>query len=177
MAEFTEDNIAWPVMVKLAACIEEALEKRGLPGVCRSIPVPGPLAVMEACGQCSGENGCGGQAWVRLVNEFPYTTFPNPDQTGGTCGMNRAMVLEVGIARCLHVGKRSAIGGFEPPSVADLIADTRLQMADKAAMADAIACCVGADNDLYDPDYVLGQYQAMQTPGDCGGGYWLVTIG
>jgi len=174
---FQEDTVAWPIMVKLAACIEEALAERDLPGVCRSIPVPGPLAVIEACGQCDGPNGCGGQAWVRLVNEFPYSAFPNPDQTGGTCGMNRAIVLEVGIARCLHVGKTNGVGGFTPPPVAEVIGDVRLQMADKAAMAWAIQCCVGAEDDFSDPSYVLGQYQAMQTPGDCGGGYWTVTIG
>lgn len=175
MATFQEDPVVWPTMVKLVACIESVLADRGLPKLCRATVVPGPQAVIESCnGNCSGE--CGGQAWVRLTGEFPYTSFPTQDTTAARCGTNRAFVLEVGIARCLPTGKSNAIAGFTPPSVQELVDATRLQMADKVAMTVAIECCM-AESDEFDLDYVLGQYQPMQIPGDCGGGVWTVTIG
>jgi hypothetical protein len=178
MPDFTEDELAWPVMVRLVACLEETLLARGLPGVCRATVVPGPQAVIEACGGGNGCNGtCGGQAWVRFNGEFPYTSFPTQDTTAAICATQRAFTLEVGIARCLPVGSANAIGGFTPPTVQELVDATRLQMADKAAMALAIECCMDVANDQFGLDYVLGQYQPMQIAGDCGGGTWLVTIG
>lgn len=173
--DFIEDELAWPVMIRLTACLEEALEKRGLPKLCRNTVVPGPQAIIEACGngKCTGE--CGGQGWVRFVGEFPYSTFPTQDTTAARCETNRAFQLEIGVARCLPVGRANAISGITPPSVQELVDATRLQMADKAAMAMAVQCCLGAFDDQF--DYVLGQYQPMQIPGDCGGGVWTVTIG
>lgn len=176
MPEFTEDSLAWPIMVKLVACLESTLVERGLPGVCRATVVPGPLAVIEACGNGNCDGTCGGQAWVRFNLEFPYTQFPTQDTLAARCGTSRAFQLEVGIARCLPVGKANAIGGFTPPTVQQMVDATRLQMADKAAMVAAIECCL-ADADDFGLDYVLGQYQPMQVQGDCGGGTWLVTIG
>jgi hypothetical protein len=58
-----------------------------------------------------------------------------------------------------------------------LLDAARLQMADKAAMVEAIQCCLTESDEFSDLDYVLGQYQPMEVPGDCGGGVWLVTIG
>lgn len=168
---YREDDVAWPTMVKLAACIEEELRESGLPGVCVSLPVPGPGAIMERCGQCADGGTCQGQAWVRFVNEYPSTEFPSPDQTG-KCEGPMAYTLEVGIARCLPVGTSSAINGYTPPSNESVVLATRTQMADKAAMKRAIRCCV---KDL-DVSYVLGQNTPMQTTGDCGGSVWNVTL-
>lgn len=167
---FVEDVVAWSTMVRLAACVEQELAKSGLPGVCSSIPVPGPLAIMERCGNC-GSGNCHGQAWVRFINEYPSKIFPSPDQDGN-CEGPMAYTLEVGVARCLPVGKTNTIGGFTPPSNEEQILATRLQMADKAAMRRAIKCCV---KDL-DVSYVLGTNTPMQTTGDCGGSVWTVTI-
>lgn len=179
MNDFQEDELAWPVMIRLAACLETTLKARGLPSVCRNSIVPGPQAIIESCsnGTCGGSD-CGGQAWVRFVGEFPYTTFPTQDTTAARCNTARAFTLEVGIARCLPSGKANAVGGFTPPTVQELVNATRLQMADKAAMVAAIQCCLGNDSDEFgELDYVLGQYQPMQIPGDCGGGVWNVVIG
>lgn len=177
MPPFIEDEIAYPTMLRLVACVESVLAERGLPALCRNTVVPGPQAVIEACSgnNCTGE--CGGQGWVRFSTEFPYTTFPTQDTASARCNTSRAFQLEVGIARCLPVGKANAIGGFTPPTVQQLVDATRLQMADKAAMAYAIQCCMNWAEDEFGLDHVLGQYQPMQVSGDCGGGTWLVTIG
>lgn len=171
MPDFIEDDIAWPTMVALAGCLCTTLEKHGLPGTCQCSVVPGPAAIMERCGACSTSD-CGGQAWVRFVNEFPSTRFPQPDTTGANCNSPMAYVLEVGVARCQPVGKANGISGYTPPSIEALVTATRLQMADKRAIRAAIQCCLD-DGDL---TYTLGQYQTLPTGGDCGGGMWTVTI-
>jgi len=177
MSEYVEDRDAWPTMVSLAACVQQALEDRMLPGVCRCAPVPGPLAIMDSCGSCSdtalpGRKACGGQGWVRLQTEFPSSNFPQPDTSGASCQSPVASTFEVGIARCLPVGKGNAITGITVPTTEELVEATRLQMADKAAIKAAINCCL-TDLDL---TYTIGQYQPLQITGDCGGGFWLVTV-
>lgn len=175
MDEWVEDLTAWPTMVRLAGCVCTVLADRNLPGTCKCTVVPGPMAVMDSCGSCSKTGkGCGGQAWVRLSSEFPSSQFPNPDQEGSSCNSPTAYVLEVGIARCLPQGKANAITGFVGPTVEDLVEATRLQMADKAAMKAAIQCCM--NDSEHEMTYSLGAYQPMQATGDCGGGYWLVTV-
>lgn len=175
MPAFVEDPIAWPTMVKLAACLCTTLEDRGLPGTCQCTPVPGPLAVMESCGKCkgTGSEACGGQGWVRFVNEFPSRQFPQPDSTSANCDTPLAYVLEVGVARCLPTGNSNSISGYTGPTMEQLMDATRLQLADKAAMVAAIKCCLAGEDDI---SYVLGQYQTIQTAADCGGGMWTVTI-
>lgn len=169
---YREDQTAWPTMVQLAACLDLEVRDRDLPTLCRSIPVPGPTAVLDACGSCT-DGSCGGQGWVRLVNEFPSSTFPQIDTTGATCDKPTAYVLEVGISRCIHVGTTSNINGYTPPSIDDLIEDTRIQMADKAAILAAIKCCMGGDVDM---TYSVGSYTPLTLTGDCGGGFWQVTV-
>lgn len=177
MDPYTEDLIAWPIMVKLAGCVCTTLADRKLPGTCRCSVVPGPMAVMDQCGACSktGGDSCGGQAWVRLVNEYPSSTFPSADQTESNCDSPTAYQLEVGIARCLPIGTGNSISGYKAPTTEQLLDATRLQMADKAAMKAAIKCCLASD-DEDDLTYILGTYQPMQVTGDCGGGFWTVTV-
>lgn len=173
---YVEDDIAWPTMVKLAGCLCTTLAERDLPGLCQCAVVPGPMAVLESCGACakSGGDKCGGQGWVRLTNEFPSSDFPTADQSGSNCNTPSAYTLEVGVARCLPSGSANSISGYTAPSLEALTEATRLQMADKAAMKAAIRCCL--DDDDFDFSYTLGQYQPMQASGDCGGGFWTVTI-
>lgn len=172
MAEFVEDFIAWPAMVKLAGCLCTTLAQRGLPELCRCSPVPGGQAILELCGSCNGEKGCGGMGWVRMVNEFPSREFPSPD-TQGLCNAPRAYMLEVGIVRCQPTGTGNSIIGYQPPTLEQMVDATRLQMADKSAIVAAIQCCLNdADDEV---SYSLGQYTTLTT-GDCGGGMWTVTL-
>lgn len=175
MPPFIEDPVAWPTMVKLAACLCTTLEARGLPGTCQCTVVPGPMAVLEACGSCSsGSTPCGGQGWVRFVNEFPSRTFPQPDLTGGTCDTPMAYTLEVGVSRCFPSGNANSISGYTAPTMEQMVTATRLQMADKAAMLAAIKCCLLDDDE--DLTYAIGNYTTIQAAADCGGGMWTVTI-
>lgn len=172
---YTEDVTAWPTMVKLAGCLCSTLAERGLPELCICAPVPGPMAVMDQCSAC-GKLGqkCGGQGWVRLVNEFPSSTFPSADQQEATCSTATAYILEVGVSRCVPTGTANGISGYTAPTLEQLVEATRIQMADKAAIRAAIRCCM--DDEDFDYTYVLGTYQPMQVTGDCGGGFWTVTI-
>ena len=172
LVPYIEDDTAWPTMVTLAACLEAELRKSGLPPLCVCAPVPGPIAVMDRCGQCADTEGCGGQGWVRFVTEFPSKLFPQPDEGSGSCDSPMAYTLEVGIARCQPVGTTSAIGGFAAPTTEELVLATRQQMADLAAIKRAVNCCVST----LDVSYLLGAAIPMQATGDCGGIVWNVTI-
>jgi hypothetical protein len=161
----------WARMQSLVAVLPDVLVKCGLPGVCRVGVVPGVTAVLEACGNCAS-GGCTGQAWVRLITEYPSSQFPAPDTTAQNCDSDVAFQIEVGIARCLPSGTASQLGGFIPPTVEELNAATKLQMDDKDAMRSAILR-VAEDADVA---YVLGSYQTIATQADCGGGVWTVTF-
>ena len=172
---YTEDKTAWPTMVKLAGCLCTTLAERGLPTPCVCTPVPGPLAVMDQCNSCGkNKSDCGGQAWVRLTSEYPSSVFPGADTDQASCGAPDAYVLEVGVARCQPTGSANGINGYTAPTMEQLVDATRLQMADKAAIRAAIKCCM--DDEDSDYTYVLGTYQPIQVAGDCGGGFWTVTI-
>jgi hypothetical protein len=168
---YVEDETIYPFMLDLVSCVVTELEERQLPGLCRAGLVPGQSAVLDACSGCA-TGKCQGQMWVRLVNEFPSSVFPAPDQSGATCDAPMAYTVEVGIARCLPVGATSGINGYIPPSMEEQLEATRLQLADKAAMKKAITCCA----DKVERSLVVNGYQAIQATGDCGGGVWTLTI-
>lgn len=164
MAEFIEDAVVYPAIVRLSACLCLEIEASGLPVPCSCGPMIGSL-VLDYCGSCE-DGKCGGQAWVRLVNAFPSTAFPSPDQELSNCYSPLAFQLEVGIVRCKPVGKTSGVRGYTPPTMEQNVEALRLQMADMAAMRRAVACCFGEA----DQDYVLGTYENLSIDGDCLGG-------
>lgn len=171
---YVEDDIAYPTMIELAACLCTTIEARGLPMPCQCSVVPGPQAILDSCSGCDNSGGCGGQAWVRLVTEYPSKVFPQPDTDLATCDTPMAYVLEVGISRCLPTGSTSQINGYTPPSLDQQVEAVRLQMADKAAITAAIRCCM--NQNVRDFDYSLGAYTPLAVSGDCGGGFRQVTI-
>jgi hypothetical protein len=76
MDELVEDDLIYPAIIRLVACLERSILERGLPVPCQVAPMIGDL-VLDYCGNC-GETGCG-QAWVRLIDSYPSVDFPNPD--------------------------------------------------------------------------------------------------
>lgn len=168
-----EDDIAWPVMVSLAACLCASITEAELPEPCRCGVIPGPGAVLDFCGTCE-KGTCGGQAWVRFVTEFPSSDFPNPAQEA-LCTDPLAFTLEIGIARCLPVGDVNAIRGYTPPTLEQQVDAVRLQMADKRAIYRAIQCCF-ANGEYRDRSYAIGSYTPLPVSGDCGGGMYQVTV-
>jgi hypothetical protein len=173
MAEFREDTIVYPVMVELAACLCAEIEASGLPEPCFCGLLPGSSVSLDFCGQGKCEGNCGGQAWVRPVDAYPSVQFPVADVNPTNCQSPLAFRVEVGIARCMPMGKNSAVAGYTPPTLEQQLEATRLQMADMAAIRRAISCCMTANENL---DYVLESYTPLPTQGGCGGGSFTVVI-
>lgn len=172
MVAFREDFQVYPLMVQLAACLCTELEASGLPGTCSCAVVPGPMAVLDACGSCNSKGAaCGGQAWVRLDRAYPSATFPTPDTEGATCSTSLVYAIEVGVARCTPVGKTNNVNGYTPPTVDEYIKAVRLQTADMQAMKRAIQCCLNT-GEYADRSFALGQYVPISPSADCGGGVW-----
>src|SRR5687768_7235763 len=109
-----EDTIAYPVIVALSGCLATELTAQGGPELCYVGPIAGPL-VLDFCGSgsCDG-TGCGGQAWVRLVDVFPSAQFPALDTIGSNCRSPLAFTLEVGVARCAPQGVNGPNGYIAP---------------------------------------------------------------
>lgn len=170
MAEFVEDNIVYPTMISLSACLCAQFEHLGLPQPCSCGPMVGEL-VIDYCSNCA-DGKCGGQAWVRLVNVFPSIDFPQPSQTLNTCAMPLAYQLEVGVVRCKPVGSTSGARGFTPPTLEQQVGALRLQTADIQAMLRAINCCFDDTN----MDFIVGQYNPVTPEGDCLGGAFTLWV-
>lgn len=166
MAEFREDPLFYSLAVRLTACVEKELEERGLPGVCRSGPMPGLIAAVDC--DCGGDE-CSGSIWVQTSRVFPSSDLPNPDSSGN-CNSRLAAEFIVGIARCVEVFDRDG----QPASPDAQLADYRLQMADMQAIRAAIRCCMTDGPD--ERDYVLMTYAPLDPSGGCAGGSWTVVV-
>lgn len=161
-----EDLLIYPAMVRLSGCLCAELVASELPTPCFCGVIPGTESNLD-CGNC--KDGCGA-AWVRLATGFPSSDFPIISNTLQNCGTPLAFQLEVGITRCFSpFADRSG----NAPGVEENLRQTRLQLADMAAMRRAIACCF-AD---VDTDYMLGPYLPLSFQGGCGGGFWTVYVG
>lgn len=165
-----EDDIAYPLMLALVSCLAETLERRGLTTPCFIGLVPGDSQYL-ACGEC--DDGRCGSAWVRLQSEYPSRNFPAQDQDAVKCGGLMAYIIEIGVLRCVPTINADGTG----PDVAEQLASTRIQMADKAALKAAICCLADRGFRGRPLRYSLGTYTPTPFQGGCGGGFWTVTIG
>jgi hypothetical protein len=166
-----EDTLAYPTVISLSACLCLELEKSGGPALCYCGPIAGEVSLDYCGGGCDG-TGCGGQAWVRLLDVFPSSVFPSVDSTLANCRSPFAFTIEVGVARCAPMGESGA-NGYVPPTMEQNVEAIRLQAADIAAMRRAVQCCFGEG----DVDYILGQYtQSLVNGGGCIGGAFTVIV-
>lgn len=166
MMALVEDTSVYPTMVSLRDCLCAELEKSDLPTTCFCDIMPGTSDGFIDV-DCDGDDNCGGSAWVRLVNVFPSSRLPE-QEIGLGGGTFLAAELEVGVARCI-----TAIDddGTAPDAVTQHM-DTRLILADMAAMRRAISCCFrGRDRE---EDWMLGAYTPLPGLGGVGGGSWQV---
>jgi hypothetical protein len=145
----------------LLECLCTAVEEVG--PVCYCGPYFGGDTPLDHCEECSG--GKCGQAWVRLVQAYPSSSFPNPD-ADGNCAMPLAYEWEVGVARC---APSMDVDGSAPTRDENL-ATTVQQYEDMRAMRKAIQCCFGSD----DVDYILGPYTPGVVLGGCNVATWQV---
>jgi hypothetical protein len=166
-----EDKVAYPTLIRLAACLCLELEAAGGPALCYCGPVAGEVA-LDFCGGNCGDEGCGGQAWVRFMDIFPSTNFPSPDNALANCKAPLAFNMEVGIARCAPVGT-SGPNGYLPPTMEQNVEAIRLQLADVAALRRAVQCCFAQG----DTDYIMGAYSQLSVNnGGCLGGTFNVVV-
>lgn len=150
------------VAVRMAALVDCLCAELD-PGVCYCGPFAGGDTPIDHCEGCDG--GLCGQAWVRLVQGYPSSAFPDPD-TSGNCAMPLAYEWEVGVARCAPTLHEDG----SPPDRDENLGAAVQQYVDMTAMHRAIACCFGAD----DVDYVLGTYTPAVVLGGCNVATWQV---
>lgn len=151
----------------LAACLCAQIEdpENGVPGVCFCGVVPGAAIPAEYSGDCN--NACGA-AWVRLVTVYPSNQVGAALITPGNCAHGLGMDAEVGILRCTPVGDEQG----NPPTQAELLDSTELQIADAILMLKAIECCEALNiNDL-----IVGQYQPIGPEGGLVGGVYTLSL-
>ena len=169
-----EDFDVYPRMVQLVACLAEEFEASGLGVACRSTIVPGLGVPFDFCG-CDGDEDaggehCSGQLSVQLTSAYPTDDFPNATTAATSCGSGMAYVLEVSATMCTQI---TADG--DPPTAEQMLAESRFQLAQMAAMRRAILCCFPGRAGLSPRELVLGAYSPITT-GDCIGSAWQVTI-
>lgn len=144
----------------LAACVCEAVE--GSEEFCFCGIMPGDQWY-DLRGDCS-EDGCA-QAWVRVVNLYPSSTFGQQDVSLQNCGKTTELVVELGVLRCVTIPT-----GGDQPEASDLLSDADQQIDDAAALASALQCCESFE------DYSLGLWTPIG-PGVGGiGGFWTATV-
>lgn len=161
--EFKEDVIAYPNMVALVGCVNAELEKSGLESVAFAGLMPGNQTIHEWCGEDCG----GGQLTVRLITEFPTSSFPDQNGEAWTSQMTLAYTLEVEIMRCMPIPEDG-----QPLSMEHQLSAARAQLADMAAMRRAICACFQSREKAF----ALGQYTPVGPQGGCVGGNWTVTV-
>lgn len=159
----TDRPLPRPTMriARLVECVCEEIAK--VHPVCYCGPLFGGDTPIDFCNEC--DDGACGQAWVRLVQAFPSSIFPQFDE-GGSCTMPLAYEWEVGVARCAPTLDEQ---GNPPTREQNLDAVVR-QYEDMDALRRAILCCFGVD----DIDYTLGVYQPIPVQGGCNVATWQV---
>lgn len=147
---------------QLAACLCAQIITDGSPGVCFCGVVPGESVALDYQGDC--DDVCG-MAWVRLTSVYPATVMGTPSVEPNNCAMGLGFDLELGVVRCSSLPDDQG----NPPSAADLLGDTTLQVADMFSMRAAILCCGQAS------DWLLGLYTPIGPEGGVVGGTWAAS--
>jgi hypothetical protein len=146
----------------LATCLCAQIAADELPEPCFCGVLPGEAVAGDYAGNC--QTKCG-MAWVRLVNIYPAKAIGQPDITPGNCGAGLGFEVEVGIVRCVPVGNAAGM----PPTAAQMLAATELQIADSMAMFKALQCCAPDSRDM-----IVGSYEPTGPEGGLVGGTLLV---
>lgn len=164
-----EETDVYPILVKLAACLCSELDSRGVGGQCFCGVKFGGTVAWDSC-ECNTGKKCGGMAWVRLVQSFPSTAFPQPDNSVN-CFDNEAHRIEVAVIGC--VPTMDARGNL--PSMDDELEAARRHLAYKAAMRAAIKCCfLSFDEEV---QVFVENYTPFENQGGCGGGTYSIIVG
>lgn len=154
----------------LRACLEAALEGDTAPAeVCVRAGQEVPLNVGSAQDEC-----CSGLGWVRVVSINPVTADAINDPDDNACAAVEQLVqFELGVARCMPFGDRSAGPSCDQWNAVALLIDD-----DARAMRRAVCCYA----DTTDPDFGPvsrvrgGVWEPLEFSGGCAGGTMQVTV-
>lgn len=156
----------YPTLTTLAECVCAALaDSEGGP-TCFCGIVPGEAAVQDYVGDDCGA-ACG-MAWVRLTTAYPAVGVGQPIQRLGNCASSLGYEVEIGVMRCISAGDEAG----NAPSPEELLAATKEQMSDMAAVVRAVSCCDGISG----KDFILGTYTPLGPEGGVVGGVWTVQM-
>ena len=160
------DGGVWPIMTRLSDCLcaelDAALEA-GDPQVCFCGVLPGDAVLADYA-------GAGLMGWVRLVNSYPTTAFPDPVEAS-SCATMWAHTLEIGIMECVPAFADST-GAL--PSQEEQHDYARRQLAAMQVLRRAVQCCLEAGG--VDIDYVITSYDPVGPQGEVYGGTLSVTV-
>lgn len=165
------DNRVFSQMAQIAECLCRTMKENELPPVCFCGIIAGdqPYDATGVGGDCDDdEDGGCGQAWVRLALGYPSVSTGVADVTPNNCATKGfGYDLEVGIMRCIEIGK----DGLALPAE-DMLAATQLQVADMLTIQQALLCCDGLPGE----DFVIGQYRPIGPEGGLVGGSWTLSV-
>lgn len=148
----------------LATCLCAQIALDGLPACCFCGLMPGELVPFDYIDTCD-DDLCG-LAWVRLLTVQPTTGIGVISETVNNCDAELGFQVEVGIVRCFTAGDTTG----NPPTAAENLAATQLQIADMECMRRALSCCdIG--------DIILDNYTPIGPDGMALGGVWVATLG
>lgn len=166
--DYTEDVMVWPTMKELLACGEAELLSVGRPVGKSTIQYGAEPPALDMGDECDGF------LWVRLIDAFPSSQFPNQDVDPAQGRITMAFQLEVAVARCLNTqtsedGEIFGLDG-QPLRPEAIFEDARAQMADMAALRKAICKCLRGQR------FVLGNMASAAPSGLVNFTGWAVTV-
>ena len=166
LADLREDKELFPTLQRLQECLCAELEAAKGPALCYCGLMVGDIMPLELM-DC--ERGNCGVAWVRPVQAFPSTVFPDPDVGDGSCESPLAMTIEVGVARCYPTARDR--NGLDPQQFFEA---ARLYMSDLQAARRAIQCCL--ESERFDGSHSVDAWEPIPAEGGVSGGIWMVTV-
>lgn len=172
MDEYKEDVMVWPTMKELLACAEAELQAAKRPAGKSTIQYGSDVPALDMGDECDGF------LWVRMVDAYPSSSFPDQSTALNRNGVRMAMAfqLEVAVARCVRVtGTIADEAGTMfrdaqpiPPEV--IFEDARAQFADMAALRRSICKCLSGQ------PFVLGNFASAVPTGMVNYIAWAVTV-
>ena len=155
------------VASELLDCLVGLLDDEGRP-VCRAVLASGGSVPWDVCGESS--DGSEGQAWVAVGQVTPVEQFPAGSPPHRCPPPEYATVLTVAVLRCAATVDDQG----RPPSPERMAADASKVAADRAAMRDAVVCCLAGG--LEPGEWQMGSWTPLGPQGGCVGGQQQVTV-
>lgn len=153
------------LLVALAGCLCQSIRDAGLPDPCFCGVMPGEQIAIDYVTGCDDQNG---MAWTRLQLGYPASGVGVVNQQVRNCSGGFGVEIEMGVMRSAPIMQDDG----EPPTAADQLLSTELQMGDMWAMVQAVNCCDALQN----YDYIMSQYRPRGPAGFAVGGTFTVMV-